>query len=64
MTHNSDAEELAAEIVEAEIADNYFLSSMLRPRLWAANRDRPAGHKWIRPTQHWYFIRWPDGRNP
>ncbi len=61
-TSAADAEGIARDIVKAEIADNYALADQLRPLLRDANRARrAAGLTSIRPTQHWYFTKCPDG---
>jgi hypothetical protein len=49
-------EQIAREIVEAEMADNWFLADLLWSRLRAVNRARRAlGLRPIRATQAWYF---------
>lgn len=56
MAKHLDANKIAAAIVRAELADNYFLADLLRKTLKLANRQRRAENKpAIRATQHWYF---------
>ena len=50
------ATQIAIEIVEAELIDDWFLADLLRKNLREANKVRRSeGKKSIRATQQWYF---------
>ena len=55
MTH-LDANKIAAEIVRAELRDDWAFADLMRPVLRRANAQRKRENKpAIRATQHWYF---------